>query len=308
MFDNIVVPLDRSVVSEAALSYVTPLAKGLDAAVVLLLAENDPYSEILGGGGGAASPYQFPDSEGGITSSVDYLGEVCERLRAQGIRCETYIDQGAPAAVILNYIERRSPDLIAMSTHGFSGFRRMVVGSVTTTILPRARIPLLAVHPGGDGADVSGSFESLIIPLDMSERSEDVLPLAARLADTLKLDVTLVTCLPSPGQLYTGSSPEVFSYPDDLIQQAQDAAEQYLAGVCDDFNEEHRLNARWECLEGGPASTIVEFAASQPNPLIAMCTQGRTGLGRWVLGSVTDAVIRTGSTPVLVIPHPDESE
>ena len=61
-----------------------------------------------------------------------------------------------------------------------------------------------------------------------------------------------------------------------------------------------------EVLEGGPASVIVAYAQSKPNSLIAMSTQGRTGLGRWVLGSVTDSVIRTGNNPVLVIPHPDE--
>ena len=59
-------------------------------------------------------------------------------------------------------------------------------------------------------------------------------------------------------------------------------------------------------LMGGPASKIVEYAEAQQNSLIAMCTQGRTGLGRWVLGSVTDAVIRAGNTPVLVMPHGED--
>jgi len=302
LFNHIVVPLDGSKLSETALEYVTPLASRMNAKVVLLHAISAPYGEI------------FDDAPDRIeaaaamrrraTASGDsYMAGVAELVSAEGVECETHVGYGAPAAVILNYIERHRPDLIAMSTHGRSGLRRMVVGSVTTAILPRAETPVLVVHPDEDGQIPAVSFETLVIPLDMSSRSEDVLPLATRLAETLNLNARLITCIPSPSQLYIGSVPEVYPYPDDLMQQTQDATDDYLEEVLTAVNEGRKLNAQWESLEGGPASRIVEYAQAQPNSLIAMCTQGRTGLGRLVLGSVTDAVIRTGNTPVLVIPH-----
>ena len=307
MFNHIVVPLDGSKLSETALGYVTPLASRMNAKVVLLHSISAPYGEIFD---------DAPDSIEAATamrrrataSGDSYLAGVAERVSAEGVECDTHLGHGAPAAVILNYIERHNPDLIAMSTHGRSGLRRMVVGSVTTAILPRAETPVLVVHPDEDEHIPAVSFETLVVPLDMSSRSEDVLPLATRLAGSLNLNARLITCIPSPSQLYTGSVPEVYPYPDDLMQQTQDTTDEYLEEVSAAVNEGRTLNAQWESLEGGPASRIVEYAQAQPASLIAMCTQGRTGLGRWVLGSVTDAVIRSGNTPVLVVPHSEKDD
>lgn len=296
MFDHIVVPLDGSELSEAALAYVTPLAVKLNSKVVLLHVDGDPYIDMFGEVTTAPS-YRSQES------MWNYLSSISERLQAKGVECEINRESGAAAAVILKYIEEQKPDLIAMSTHGRSGVQRMVVGSVTATVVPRAQVPVLVVHPREDERLAGMSFQSLIVPLDMSARSEDAMPFAAQLTGALGLDTTLLTCIPAPLQMHTGFAPEMYPYTDDLIQQGRETANTYLQDITRDVNEERGIDAQWKALEGGPASKIVEYAQAQPNSLIAMCTQGRTGLGRWVLGSVTDAVIRTGNTPVLVIPH-----
>jgi nucleotide-binding universal stress UspA family protein len=53
--------------------------------------------------------------------------------------------------------------------------------------------------------------------------------------------------------------------------------------------------------EGEAAETIIELARRSPNSLIAMCTHGRSGVMRWMLGSVTEKVVRHSGDPVLVI-------
>lgn len=299
MFEHIVVPLDGSELSETALAYVTPLAVRLNSKVVLLHVDGDPYIDMFG-------EISTEPSLMSHSNMSDYLNSISERLRSEGVECEAQRATGAAAAVILKYIEEHQPDLIAMSTHGRSGLRRMVVGSVTTTIVPRAQIPALVVHPREDEELSDISLQSLIVPLDMSSRAEEALPLAGELAGALNLDTTLITCIPSAAQIFSGSVYDMQTYPDDLMQQGQEAADEYLQEITGAVNESSGLDAKWESLEGGPASKIVEYAESQPGSLIAMCTQGRTGLGRWVLGSVTDAVIRSGNTPVLVIPHSDD--
>ena len=305
MFDHIVVPLDGSELSETSLSYVAPLARKLGSRVVLLSAENDPYVDMFGGGSNAPL-YATSEGQSVPAPSLDYLNDVCDRLASQGVRCEACVAAGAPAGAILRYIEEHGPDLVAMSTHGRSGVRRFVVGSITSTVLPRAGTAVLIVHPREGESVPPTSFENIVIPLDMSERSEDALPPAASLAAALGLNPTLVTCIPSTSQMYIGSVPELYPYPDDLIQQAQESSDSYLRAAAESIRREHGIEINREVLEGSPASVIVAYAQSKPNSLIAMSTQGRTGLGRWVLGSVTDSVIRTGNTPVLVIPHPDE--
>lgn len=301
MFEHIVVPLDGSEIAEAVLAYVSPMASRLGSRVVLLHADADPYADMFG-------PESMVRGEGNQMRLSGYLEGVAERLISKGIECSTYYEMGTPSSVILRYVEEQNPDLVAMSTHGRSGLRRMVVGSITSTILPRAQAPLLVVHPMEGESLPDTSFESLIVPLDMSSRSEDVLPLAGEVADALGLTMTLTTCIPSASQIYTGSIPEVYPYPDDFVQQAQDASDEYLEQLSANIKESRGIDVQWETLEGSPAGRIVDLAQGQSNGLIAMCTQGRTGLGRWVLGSVTDAVIRHGNTPVLVVPQSDDTE
>lgn len=301
MFEHILVPLDGSELSEAALAYVAPLAVRLNSRVVLLHVDGDPYINMY-------DEVTTAPSFRTQASMSDYLDAISERLQAQGVQCETHREAGAAAAIILKYVEERQPDLITLSTHGRSGVRRMIVGSVTTAILPRAQTPVLVVHPRENEKTPETSFENLVIPLDMSERSEDALPLAGELAGALNLDTTLITCIPSAAQIFSGSVYDIHSYPDNLMQHAQETADEYIQSAADAFAQEHTLETQWESLEGDPASKIVEYAEAQPNSLIAMCTQGRTGLGRLVLGSVTDAVIRSGNTPVLVIPHSEDND
>ncbi len=203
MFNHIVVPLDGSKLSEAALAYVAPLALRMNSKVVLLHADSDPYADMFGVQGAGRD-------EGSLPNATDYLQSVSERLQSEGVQCETHHEVGAPAATILKYVDEHQPDLIALSTHGRSGVRRMVVGSVTTTILPRAQTPVLVIHPPEDDIVPETTFQNLVIPLDMSERSEDVLPQAMELAEALSLDTTLVTCIPSASQLYIGAVPEVY--------------------------------------------------------------------------------------------------
>jgi nucleotide-binding universal stress UspA family protein len=64
------------------------------------------------------------------------------------------------------------------------------------------------------------------------------------------------------------------------------------------------IAVRSEVLLGQPAEEIIDYAKDQDADLIVMCTHGRSGLGRWIFGSVTEKVLRGAKTPVLVI-RPD---
>ncbi|CAI8031232.1 4-hydroxybenzoyl-CoA reductase subunit alpha [Geodia barretti] len=111
----------------------------------------------------------------------------------------------------------------------------------------------------------------------------------------------------SHSEMTLGDIEKGFAEADIVVEkQAQESSDEYLQGTAAIIEEGRQIRVQWGTLDGGPASKIVEYAEAQQNSLIAMCTQGRTGLGRWVLGSVTDAVIRAGNTPVLVMPHGED--
>jgi nucleotide-binding universal stress UspA family protein len=142
---------------------------------------------------------------------------------------------------------------------------------------------------------------SLVVPLDGSALAEQALPLAAGLARKLGLNLTLLRSTPSIGDYfkYAGSPPPARM--EDLAQEADDEAAAYL----DETGQRLRLEGV-SYVEGrlvhGPAEmAITDYVQEVPHCLVAMTTHGRSGIGRWVLGSVADRVIRHSSAPVLVI-------
>jgi nucleotide-binding universal stress UspA family protein len=80
-----------------------------------------------------------------------------------------------------------------------------------------------------------------------------------------------------------------------------DAAEHYLERITEQLRDQGLSKISYEVLRGIPAEQITQFALDTPNSITAMCTHGRHGVGRWLLGSVTDAVIHSSEEPVLVI-------
>ena len=151
-------------------------------------------------------------------------------------------------------------------------------------------------------------IEQILVPLDGSPIGETVLPWVRDLARTAGATICLLRVVPPPDVVVTGY--ENFApVPVPLITPQEQAAElrrarRYLlrvARVVGSATEVRRL-----VREGRPAAEIVQAARELGGgALIAMSTHGRTGLGRLVLGSVADEVIRTAGLPVLVL-RPDE--
>ena len=88
---------------------------------------------------------------------------------------------------------------------------------------------------------------------------------------------------------------------DDLIQEATVEAEEYLKQMSQQLSNEGVGESQSYVRQGEAAGTILDLAGDSPSTLIAMCTHGRSGVGRWALGSVTDRVVRHSNRPVLVI-------
>ena len=97
--------------------------------------------------------------------------------------------------------------------------------------------------------------------------------------------------------------------PDDygqLVEEARNDAAEYLDGVGSRINDQGISDVRTEALIGNAGSAIVDLARAADDPLVVMATHGRSGIGRWVLGSVADRVVRHGPGPVLGV-RPDQA-
>ncbi|OGL58706.1 MAG: hypothetical protein A3J27_15620 [Candidatus Tectomicrobia bacterium RIFCSPLOWO2_12_FULL_69_37] len=139
MFRKILVPLDGSPAAEQILQKLGEIANG-DREVHLLRVAN--ASQLPG-----VDPAELQVNV--LREAEEYLAALEARLRAEGLRVESHVRYGHPAEEIIEHIRHWRYDLVAMTTHGRSGVSRLLMGSVTESVIRGATIPVLVVRAAG---------------------------------------------------------------------------------------------------------------------------------------------------------------
>jgi nucleotide-binding universal stress UspA family protein len=141
-------------------------------------------------------------------------------------------------------------------------------------------------------------YERVLVPLDGSEVAEAILPFAEQVAGPLDAEVVLLRVIEplSPTELVASAGVVA---PDTFMLRDMDA-KQYLSEVQRRLSKKG-LRVRTQVANGPPAKEILVAAQAISADLIAMVTHGRSGLGRVLLGSVAEAVLRASPVPVLLI-------
>lgn len=326
MFSRILVPLDGSEIAEGILPYVTQFAKRLNAGIVVHTAVNleslyvattdasqqEPRNENSGGD----PSVDVRRSDTGVTPALrsqievevlrgveSEFEEVASRLADQGIETDVIATPGRPSEQILATAKAEGCDLIALATHGRNAIGRGLLGSVTDRVVHLSTLPVLTISPTRAESQPSDEdpISNVIVPLDGSELGESALPTVEGLAAAMSLQVRLV-CTFDPAEYdrrhrYTSA----LTGTPILSQEVKAHQKGYLESVADGLVS-RGFDVKTEVLMGPAASAIVEYARESPQNIVIMATHGRSGFRRLLLGSVTEAVIRSSSDPVLIIP------
>jgi len=142
-FQHFLVPLDGSPIGEQLLEPTVELGHALGARFTLLHVVA-PHVTV----GARVSPLPAGHLKERLEKAEVYLAAVTERLRGEGVEAEPLIESHfAPARAILKTAEARDVDLIAIATHGYTGVKRAILGSVTDKVLRAAKWPLLLERP-----------------------------------------------------------------------------------------------------------------------------------------------------------------
>ena len=151
MFRKILVCLDGSSLSEQILQYASEEALGHDKDVLLLRVLPISHSTTIAVPGvissippSPPSPEQMATDE---TEAREYLEAKAEALKKIGIKVECAVVVGNSGEEIVNYANNNKVDLIAIATHGRSGFKRMLFGSVTEHVIKNSKMPILLIKP-----------------------------------------------------------------------------------------------------------------------------------------------------------------
>jgi nucleotide-binding universal stress UspA family protein len=140
-------------------------------------------------------------------------------------------------------------------------------------------------------------IEKILVPLDGSELAESALATAAEMARSRGATLMLVRA--AEAQTFPGMDPT-----DAQITVVQEA-ETYLAGVAQRLKPQGLAKVETSVWYGPAAATIVDAARARKASLIVMTTHGRGGLGRLILGSVAESVLRGATTPILLLRAPE---
>jgi nucleotide-binding universal stress UspA family protein len=152
MYEKILVPLDSSELAECALPEIKNLiAEGFPREIILLSVVTIPTLSVGEG-------IDYPALKNSRFEKMrNYLEGVRERIAAEGITVKTEILEGDAAQMINSYVKKNGVDLIVIATHGYSGMKRLMFGSVALRVLHDAQVPVLLIRPEGHREPHSGT-------------------------------------------------------------------------------------------------------------------------------------------------------
>ncbi|HEY0071269.1 MAG TPA: universal stress protein [Chloroflexia bacterium] len=294
-FKRILVPLDGSRLAESALSVAVVLARCLDAKISLLhIVEEHAPQRVHG------EPHLTTAQE-----AERYLAALAERLAAgaAGVAVERHVhgtEEQDVAGSIAAHVAELEADMVALCTHGRSGLRRVVSGSIAQQVLRRVTAPVLLVRPDMPPLSTVGA---VMLPLDNTHPVEAVLSVTADIARTCGATVQIVNVVPTIGTL-TGDEQAAARLTPIATAATLDAEEEesraHLQTVVDKLAR-LGIDTRCEVRRGDTPRNLVEAATERGAALVVLATHARAGLGAFWIGSVAASIIGKASQPLLLV-------
>ena len=287
MLNTIVVGTDFSEPSLAVLDCVPRLkAAGLERVVLAHVAHvvNTPGLE-----------------EAMIDQARPLLDEQADSLREVGLEVETALPVGVPAVELADLAEETGASAIVVGSHGRSMLGRILLGSVSMSLLHHATVPVLLVRMELCRTDEGVScelqcvepFAHILFPTDFSEAAGEAFERVETLAVQTGAKLTLLHA-----QNLRALDHEVGD-----IEQANATDTQRLERMAERLRKTGVPSVEAALKEGAPAPVIVQLAAREGVSLIAMSTHGRGAYEDLALGSVALKTARTSPVPILMFPH-----
>lgn len=293
---TLLVPLDGSAYAEQALPFAQLLA-GPDGEIRLItvVAPPDYLMSTVEGAKSAVSLQRWISDE-----ASGHLQNVADRLRASGVASVTTTTvNGDPGLEILAAATDPAVSMIVMSSAGRGALGRLEFGSVADRVARTATIPVMIVRQADEHPPEPAKIGRVVVPLDGSERAMRALPVASALAKRLSVPVLLMTASDPGGLMYAYGAPmSVTGY--EVIEEAiRHEMESRIEGPARELEREG-LDVSTTIETGPPAIALSRLC--DKNDIIVMTSHGRSGITRWLIGSVAEQLVRKAPVPVVLVP------
>ena len=297
MFDTILVPLDGSQLADCVLPHVAAIARPFDAEITLLrmLEKNQA--------GTSAQLFDLVNWQINKTRSALYLDKIHARFQKLNIRTRTAVQEGLVADGITEYAQSQGMKLIVLSSHGRNGLTQWGISSVTQKIILSAQTSLLIIRAHQYGSLLEAPFyRHILVPLDGSQRAENVLPIVTQLAHFHKSQVHLVQVVQTP-EMARQMPParEDVELSNRIVARNQEEAERYLEQLKSRSYLEG-LAIKTHLLTGENAAVALHQLVDQENiDMVALSAHGYSGNHQWPYGSMVNNFILYGRVPLLIV-------
>lgn len=319
MLKRILVPLDGSTRAERALLIAARVAHATGGSVILTRVVTTSIEFW---------PSLVPQptlAQGAIDAELDsakeYLAAVAATDALAGIPVETVALFGPSAPTILSVARSYQADFIVLCSHGYTGMKRWVIGSVAQKVAQHATVPVFVLRetgsiPAAPHPDPTRPLRALV-PLDGSASAKEALEPAA----------SLIAALSAPGQGALHLLRVVRPSPSDSAMLDQQHLEHTLhkakgylsatvehmhAGIVAPSVAAQGLEVTWSvAVDSDVADALIRVAENGEDvegagvfggcDLIAMATHGRGGVQRWAMGSITERVLGATQLPLLIV-------
>jgi nucleotide-binding universal stress UspA family protein len=292
--DAILVPTDGSEQAEAGARCGIGIADTAGAALHVLSVvetrEIEPALSDLDTADRADRERQFED---GAERSADAVAGLA-REQLSG-RVTTAVEHGVPFRAISEYVETHDIDLVVMGTQGRSGLERLLLGSVAEKTLRTVSVPVVAVPPSATEIELSeAAYDDILLPTDGSSGAEIATDWAVTLAELYDSTVHTVYSVDESRFVTDDGSGGIH---DELERTGRDAL-----GSVREHAGSNDVSVVGYLGRGPAARVILDYSDEHDIDMIVMGTHGRSGIDRYLVGSVTETVVRGAAVPVCCVP------
>jgi len=278
MYSKILVPLDGSELAERALQHAKEPAVKLGTEVIL--AHVCSLEEC----GFEADKRNVSPMHRVYVEHTSYMfAGALESVGSRNAKVGWEVLAGDPATEIMRYSEENNISIIIMTTHGRSGIKDWIRGSVADRVVRNSGVPVRLVRvfaPDDQTTHFDWHERNMLVLLDGSNTAEQVLPYVSQHAKMSGAEVTILRV--------------------SELSDEEQVVKEYLGEIERQFKDDG-MNVKSEILKGKAADEIVDYVNNNPFNIIAMTTHGHSGLSRWAVGNVTDKVLHATSSSLLLI-------
>lgn len=292
MFDQLLFPTDGSDAATAAFEHVLDIAVEQGSTVHILNVADTNQDSVTRLRGDVVDVLEGEGER--------VVREAADRAAERGVDTVTEVVQGSPYRTIVDYTASRDVDLVAMPTHGREGLERVLLGSTTERVVRQSDVPVLTLPSEGDAGEYP--YRNVLVPTDGSDAATAALGVGIDVAnaagaalhvlsvvDTASLGIDVRTDIQT-GE-FEGSANRIV---EEATRSAEEAGVGSVSGVVESGVSVHRA--------------IRSYVEDHDVDAVVLGTHGRTGLDRYVLGSVAEKLVRTSPIPVLTVREPADEE